>query len=181
MKREFLESLIKEINSDIEVKEFVDKIMEEHGKDITKHKKEVTDAQLALKTYKDEKDPIIADYEKLKETTLTDSEKLQKALESANAKELEMQKRFNKLEIEKLFVDAKMPGYEKFIDNIISDDLESSKITATGMIDAFNIQQQIISDLKLDGTPRPAPTDPTKGTTGIGELQATRLNSRFSK
>lgn len=78
-------------------------------------------------------------YNDLTNEGLTDAEKLQKAMDDAAAEKSKYARASNKIEMEKIFIDAGMKpeNYEKFIDSITSDDAEACKKLAQNLADNF--------------------------------------------
>jgi phage gp36-like protein len=68
-------------------------------------------------------------YTKLTNDGLTDEEKIQQALDAAKEEKAKYLKSNNKLEVEKIFMQAGVSPdeYEKYIDSIVSEDAELSK------------------------------------------------------
>lgn len=80
----------------------------------------------------------------LKDSQLTEDEKLQKALEDAAASKADYTKKLNRLDIEKMFVDAGIASefYGSVIDSIVTDDAEVSKKTAESFINVMKSQKE---------------------------------------
>lgn len=76
-------------------------------------------------------------YTKLTNDGLTDEEKIQQALDAAKEEKAKYLKSNNKLEVEKIFMQAGVSPdeYEKYIDSIVSEDAELSKTVAQGIAD----------------------------------------------
>lgn len=80
----------------------------------------------------------------LKESHLSDDEKLQKALEEAEASKADYAKKLNRLEVEKMFVDAGIASeyYEPIIESVVTDDAEASKKLAGSFVDVMKSQKE---------------------------------------
>lgn len=104
---------------------------------------------------------IETEYNKLKDADLTDAEKIQKALQDAEAVKLDFTKKANRLEVEKILVAAGLTeeDYGALIDTLVSDDAEKSKAAATAFADLVSKQKeaavQKTKEEMMDGTQTP--------------------------
>lgn len=92
---------------------------------------------------------------------LTEEEKRQKAIDDANATIKEYARKSNKLDAEKILIEAGMTedDYSGFIDSIVTDDAEATKNVVTSMANSFKSKleanaEKVKSEL-LRGTQRP--------------------------
>lgn len=104
---------------------------------------------------------IETEYNKLKDADLTDAEKIQKALQDAEASKLEFTKKSNRLDVEKILVGAGLTeeDYKDLIDTLVSDDAEKSKAAATAFAGLVSKQKeaavQKTKEEMMDGTQTP--------------------------
>lgn len=99
-----------------------------------------TDITLAKKNNVDPKElkrlqGIETEYKKLQDADLTDAEKIQKALQDAADSKKDYEKKANKLDAEKILVEAGLTeeDYKDLIDGIVSEDPEVTKTMATNL------------------------------------------------
>lgn len=104
----------------------------------------------------------VKEYEDAK---LTDEERQQQALETANAEKEKYQKLSNRIEVERILLGAGMTeeDYKDFIDGIVTTDIEGSKTIANAMVTTFKAklsaaEEQAKNDM-LKATPRPSGGD----------------------
>ncbi len=104
---------------------------------------------------------IEQEFEENKNASLTAEQKLQAALEAAEATKKEFSKRTNKLEVEKLLIGAGLTSedYADYIDLLISEDSETSTKLANGLVATLKKQKEatekaVKADL-LKNTPTP--------------------------
>lgn len=104
---------------------------------------------------------IETEYNKLKDADLTDAEKIQKALQDAEAVKLDFTKKANRLEVEKILVAAGLSeeDYKDVIDGLVSEDAEKSKALATNLASMLSKQKeaavQKTKEELMDGTQTP--------------------------
>nr|DAE93788.1 MAG TPA: Major head protein [Caudoviricetes sp.]DAV24628.1 MAG TPA: Major head protein [Caudoviricetes sp.] len=140
MTREELKEIMPDI-TDEQITAFLNKHHEELNasadEKLKNAKAALADATKARKTAEKE-------LKELKESHLSDDEKLQKALEEAEASKADYAKKLNRLEVEKLFVDAGITSeyYEPIIDSVVTDDAEASKKLAGSFVDVMKSQKE---------------------------------------
>lgn len=140
MTREELKEIMPDI-TDEQITAFLNKHHEELNasadEKLKNAKAALADATKARKTAEKE-------LKELKESHLSDDEKLQKALEEAEASKADYAKKLNRLEVEKLFVDAGITSeyYEPIIDSVVTDDAEESKKLAGSFVDVMKSQKE---------------------------------------
>ena len=140
MTREELKEIMPDI-TDEQITAFLNKHHEELNasadEKLKNAKAALADATKARKTAEKE-------LKELKESHLSDDEKLQKALEEAEASKADYAKKLNRLEVEKLFVDAGITSeyYGPIIDSVVTDDAEASKKLAGSFVDVMKSQKE---------------------------------------
>lgn len=131
-----------------------------NGTDIEGAKKNNVDPKV-LKQLQDDS----AAYKKLQEANLTDTEKIQKALQEAEASKLDFTKKSNRLDVEKILVAAGLTeeDYKDLIDTLVTDDAEKSKTAATAFVSLVSKQKeaaiQKTKEEMMDGTQTPGGDD----------------------
>lgn len=131
-------------------------ILNINGADIDSWKKKVP-----KKSDYDELVRKAGEYDKLAEKDLTDAEKVQKAIDDANAREADFKKRSNRLEAEKILVGAGLTeeDYKDLIDGIVSDDEEKTKSMASNLAALISKQRESATEKAkedlMDHTPTP--------------------------
>ena len=114
-----------------------------------------------LKTAESELDKVNQELEAMKTSNMTDSEKIAKAEKLANEKEIEFTKRINRLDAEKTLMAAglKEEDYGDLIDNLISEDAESTNKRIVGISELLTKQKEKVENTTkedlLKKTPRP--------------------------
>ena len=137
--------------------EQADNILAENGKSINKLKTQLANKDNEITELKGKADEL----ETIKQSQLTEEQKLQEALEKAKEAEIIFNKKSAKLEAEKIFVNAglKEDDYKDFIDNVINEDLEITKNVASGFANVIKakieateakVKEDILKDM-----PRP--------------------------
>lgn len=105
------------------------------------------------------KKEALAELQKIKLEHMTDEEKKKALEEQYQTKLKELQAKVNKSEVEKVFAEAGMKDYDRFLDNIVSDDLDSSLEMAKSIAETFKentaAMQKELEMLKLKSTPSP--------------------------
>lgn len=110
-------------------------------------------------------------YKKLQEADLTDAEKIQKALDDAEASKTEFAKKSNRLDVEKILVGAGLTeeDYKDLIDGLVTEDAEASKTLATNLAAMLTKQKeaavQKTKEELMDGTRTPG-SDGNSGSDG---------------
>lgn len=121
--------------------------------------------------------------EKVRVSKLSDDEKNAEKLAKADATIKEFTIKSNRLEVEKVFINSGIKDYAAYIDNIVSENLETSlavaKNIAKTVTDSLAEKNAEIEKLKLQGTPQPPvvgngdPKKPEKlNYTQLAELKA---------
>lgn len=121
--------------------------------------------------------------EKVRVSKLSEDEKNAEKIAKADATIKEFTIKSNKLEVEKVFVNAGIKDYAAYIDNIVGENLETSlsvaKSIAKTVTDSLTEKNAEIEKLKLLGTPQPPvggsgePKKPNKlNYTELAELKA---------
>lgn len=162
MTREELKEIMPDI-TDEQITAFLNKHHEELNasadEKLKNAKAALADATKARKTAEKE-------LKELKESHLSDDEKLQKALEEAEASKADYAKKLNRLEVEKMFVDAGITSeyYEPIIDSVVTDDAEASKKLAGSFVDVMKSQKEatekaLREELSIAPKPHPAGGD----------------------
>lgn len=121
--------------------------------------------------------------EKIRLSKLSDEEKNAEQLAKAELTIKEFTRKSNKLEVEKVFVNAGIKEYNSYIDNIVGEDLETSLAVANGIaktvVDTLAEKNAEIEKLKLMSTPQPKSVDGNKKVneklnyTQLAQLKAT--------
>lgn len=164
MTREELKEIMPDI-TDEQITAFLNKHHEELNasadEKLKNAKAALADATKARKTAEKE-------LKELKESHLSDDEKLQKALEEAEASKADYAKKLNRLEVEKLFVDAGITSeyYGPIIDNVVTDDAEASKKLAGSFVDVMKSQKEATEKAlreELSIAPKPHAAGGNKG------------------
>lgn len=141
-------------------------ILNINGTDIEAEKKKNVDPKVLKQLQEDS-----AAYKKLQEADLTDAEKIQKALDEAAASKAEFAKKSNRLDVEKILVDAGLTeeDYKDLIDGLVSEDADASKALATNLANMITKQKeaavQKTKEELMDGTQTPG----SGGNGGSGE------------
>lgn len=125
------------------------------------------------KTLETEKAELESEIENNKNSQLTDKERLDKAIEKHQNAEKDFAKKSNKLEAEKIFINAKLTNddYKDFIDDIVTDNYDNTIRLANAFVKTISNKVEMANtstkeDL-LKQTPRPS--------TGTGdELKITK-------
>lgn len=142
-------------------------ILNINGTDITAAKKNNVDPKVLKQLQEDS-----AAYKKLQEADLTDAEKIQKALNDAEASKAEFAKKSNRLDVEKILVGAGLTeeDYKDLIDGLVSEDADASKALATNLANMLTKQKeeavQKTKEELMDGTQTPGGKGGTGGDEG---------------
>ena len=97
--------------------------------------------------------------EEERKKNMTAEEQLAEAKRLADEKESEYAKKVNRLDVEKILVEAGLSedDYKDFIDGIVSSDAETSKTLATSLAATFSKQKETIEQMSkekgMDNTP----------------------------
>ena len=137
--------------------EQADKVLAENGKSINKLKTQLANKDIEINELKDKADEL----DTIKQSQLTDEQKLQEALDAAKENEIKFKKQLSKLEAEKILVNAglKEDDYKDFIDNVINEDLDITRNIANGFANVISakieatearVKENILKDM-----PRP--------------------------
>jgi len=104
---------------------------------------------------------VTKELNELKNSTLTEGDKVKKALEDAETARIEFLKKSTKLDVEKVFVEGglKSEDYKDIIDDIVSENTEASVALAKNFMTIISSQKTAIekavkADL-LKGSPKP--------------------------
>ena len=139
-------------------------ILNINGADIETEKKKNVDP-MELKQLREDSEA----YKKLQDANLTDAEKIQKALQDAEAAKLDFAKKSNRLDVEKILVAAGLgeDDYKDLIDTLVSDDSDKSKAAATAFAGLVSKQKeaavQKTKEEMMDGTQTPGGDGGPKG------------------
>ena len=151
---------IEEINTALADKNFVDPST--LPKSVSKELYDKTSSELAK--YKKEN-------EDLKSASLTDNEKLQKALGDAETARLDFIKKSVRLDVEKVFVDGGLTEdeYKDIIDGIVTADSEASVAMAKNIVSVIaakeTAKEKTVKAKLLEGTPKPPAGKGSEGMT----------------
>lgn len=143
----------------------IDKAMEEINKAAPKY----TVPKDVYNTLSNEKKDLETQLSSYEGDKLTEDEKRQKAIDDANAKVAEYNKKLNRLDAEKILIEAGMTetDYSGFIDGIVSDDAETTKNLVTSMATTFKVKFETAAaqakNDKLKNMQTPPPGDGTGG------------------
>ena len=150
--------------------EQIDSFLNANGVDISKAKSGSEKLQEEIDRLK----PIEAEYEKLKGSTLTEQEKLQKQLEAAEKAEKLFKRQANKVAAEKLFVTAglKDEDYSELLESIVTDDAEHTTKTATGFVGLLKAQKEATEKAVKEELMRSNPKPPAGSGGGIVDKKA---------
>lgn len=116
---------------------------------------------------------------------LTETEKLQKALDEAKKAEQDYTKKSNRLEVEKILVGSGLTSedYKDLIEGIVSDNLETSKTLATSLTTMLTKQKesaiQKTKEELMDGTRTPGADG--AGTGEEGKTEDVKFAEEISK
>lgn len=141
---------IEEINSALESRNFVDPATLPES--VKKSVFDKTAAELAK---------VKKELKELKDSNLSDDEKLQKQLEAATQREKEASIKMNRLDVEKLFVAEGLTeaDYAEILDDIVSEDAEKTVATAKRMLAVIKSQkvaaEKATREKLLKETPKP--------------------------
>ncbi len=120
-------------------------------------------------------------YKKLQEANLTDAEKIQKALDDAEAAKVEFAKKSSRLEVEKILVGAGLTeeDYKDLIDGLVSEDADASKTRATKFSEVLKKQKEAVEkktkESLMDGTQTPGGS----GSAGEEKTQAEKIAEKL--
>ncbi len=139
----------------------VDAFLNAHGADVNKAKKSAADNIAEFERLKG----VEADYEKLKGSTLTEQEKLQKQLEAAEKAEKLFKRQTNKVAAEKLFVAAglKDDDYSELLESIVTEDADGTTKTATNFVGILKAQKEATEKAVKEELMRNNPKPPAGG------------------
>lgn len=115
----------------------------------------------------------------LRESSMTDAEKLQAELDKAKETQANYNKELSKLRAKEIFVTAGLTetDYAPILDVVVSEDEETTKTRAKSMVDLIAAQkaaaEKAIKAELLKGTPKPKSGE---GDTGITKEQFEKMN-----
>lgn len=141
--------------------EHIDAFLNANGADINKAKKSAADNNAEFERLK----AIEKEYEKLKGSTLTEQEKLQKQLEAAEKAEKLFKRQTNKVSAEKLFVAAglKDDEYSELLEYIVTEDTDQTTKTAMSFVGILKAQkaatEKAVKEQLMRDNPRPPSGD----------------------
>jgi hypothetical protein len=159
---------IEEINAALADKEFVDPTT--LPKSVSKEVFDKTASELAK---------VKKELKALRESSMTDAEKLQAELDKAKETQANYNKELSKLRAKEIFVTAGLTetDYAPILDVVVSEDEETTKTRAKSMVDLIAAQkaatEKAIKAELLKGTPKPKPGE---GDTGITKEQFEKMN-----
>jgi DNA-binding transcriptional MerR regulator len=143
---------IEEINAALADKEFVDPTT--LPKSVSKEVFDKTASELAK---------VKKELKALRESSMTDAEKLQAELDKAKETQANYNKELSKLRAKEIFVTAGLTetDYAPILDVVVSEDEETTKTRAKSMVDLIAAQkaatEKAIKAELLKGTPKPKP------------------------
>ena len=143
---------IEEINAALADKEFVDPTT--LPKSVSKEVFDKTASELAK---------VKKELKTLRESSMTDAEKLQAELDKAKETQANYNKELSKLRAKEIFVTAGLTetDYAPILDVVVSEDEETTKTRAKSMVDLIAAQkaatEKAIKAELLKGTPKPKP------------------------
>ena len=143
---------IEEINAALADKEFVDPTT--LPKSVSKEVFDKTASELAK---------VKKELKTLRESSMTDAEKLQAELDKAKETQANYNKELSKLRAKEIFVTAGLmeTDYAPILDVVVSEDEETTKTRAKSMVDLITAQkaatEKAIKAELLKGTPKPKP------------------------
>jgi hypothetical protein len=157
--------------------EQIDAFLNAHGSDVNKAKKSAADNNAEFERLKG----IETEYEKLKGSTLTEQEKLQKQIEAAEKAEKLYKKQTNKVAAEKLFVTAglKDEDYSELLESIVTEDAEHTTKTATSFVGILKAQKEATEKAVKEELMRNNPKPPAGG--GGGGVDKKAFDAMSSK
>ena len=159
---------IEEINAALADKEFVDPTT--LPKSVSKEVFDKTASELAK---------VKKELKALRESSMTDAEKLQAELDKAKETQANYNKELSKLRAKEIFVIAGLTetDYAPILDVVVSEDEETTKTRAKSMVDLIAAQkaaaEKAIKAELLKGTPKPKSGE---GDTGITKEQFEKMN-----
>ena len=159
---------IEEINAALADKEFVDPTT--LPKSVSKEVFDKTASELAK---------VKKELKALRESSMTDAEKLQAELDKAKETQANYNKELSKLRAKEIFVTAGLTetDYASILDVVVSEDEETTKTRAKSMVDLIAAQkaaaEKAIKAELLKGTPKPKSGE---GDTGITKEQFEKMN-----
>mgnify|MGYP000887228791 CR=1 FL=1 len=159
---------IEEINAALADKEFVDPTT--LPKSVSKEVFDKTASELAK---------VKKELKALRESSMTDAEKLQAELDKAKETQANYNKELSKLRAKEIFVTAGLTetDYAPILDVVVSEDEETTKTRAKSMVDLIAAQkaaaEKAIKAELLKGTPKPKSGE---GDTGITKEQFEKMN-----
>lgn len=123
----------------------------------------------------------------LKDSHMSEDEKLQRALAEAESSKAEYAKKLNRLDVEKMFVEAGIASefYESVMDSIVSDDAEASKKTAESFVKVMRSQKEatekaVREQLSIAPKPHTAGENEQDDTTGKNLTEAQKMAQQLA-
>ena len=160
MTREELKAIMPEITEE-QITAFLNKHHEELNKNKTDDAAQKAALDAARKAQKEAEKAL----KELQDGKLSDEEKVQKALAEAEASKAEYATKLNRLEVEKMFVEAGIASdsYNPILDSIVTADSEASKKTAESFVNVLKSQKEAVEKALKDelskGAPAPQRTE----------------------
>lgn len=137
--------------------------------EVKRYKTLLSEAKKNLKASERAREQAESDLNQLKDEQLSDEDRLAKAIKDANDKESEYNVKLNRLEAEKVFVDAGISQelYNGFIDGIVTSDAEISKKMAESLANAMKSHKEAaetaLREQLANGAPMPHGVDDGDG------------------
>lgn len=160
MTREELKAIMPEITEE-QITAFLNK----HHEELNKNKADDAAQKDALETARKAQKEAEKALKELQDGKLSDEEKVQKALAEAEASKAEYATKLNRLEVEKMFVEAGIASgsYNPILDSIVTADSEASKKTAESFVSVLKSQKEAVEKALKDelskGAPAPQRTE----------------------
>ena len=160
MTREELKAIMPEITEE-QITAFLNKHHEELNKNKTDDAAQKAALDAARKAQKEAEKAL----KELQDGKLSDEEKVQKALAEAEASKAEYATKLNRLEVEKMFVEAGIASdsYYPILDSIVTADSEASRKTAESFVSVLKSQKEAVEKALKDelskGAPAPQRTE----------------------
>ena len=160
MTREELKAIMPEITEE-QITAFLNK----HHEELNKNKADDATQKAALDAARKAQKEAEKALKELQDGKLSDEEKVQKALAEAEASKAEYATKLNRLEVEKMFVEAGIASdsYNPILDSIVTADSEASKKTAESFVSVLKSQKEAVEKALKDelskGAPAPQRTE----------------------
>ena len=160
MTREELKAIMPDITEE-QITAFLNK----HHEELNKNKADDAAQKAALEAARKAQKEAEKALKELQDGKLSDEEKVQKALAEAEASKAEYATKLNRLEVEKMFVEAGIASdsYNPILDSIVTADSEASKKTAESFVSVLKSQKEAVEKALKDelskGAPAPQRTE----------------------